>query len=258
MLDEHILKEMQLSFQLTEQREIASGRRKPENPQHRPAAPKKKVISKVASKPAKILKATIQKTQMESPKKSKKNKAAGTKRPLSNNVSKPDSFPSQKRLKKDDTLPKKNPLNKSSNVAAKKSAAKSKSAKLPPIPKVHRIESVPKKTKVKTSNNTKKASLPKKQKVNGANSSIKVVQNGKIVEIIDKAELSDTEMNSLDDWREENDYLIESDSENDVVEEIDKTFLKHPKILRPKAKAPNTKYQIFFLLLNTKNTKVCC
>ncbi|XP_033156665.1 polynucleotide 5'-hydroxyl-kinase NOL9 [Drosophila mauritiana] len=241
MLDKHILKEMQLSFQLTEQRELASGRRKPENPQHRPAAPKKKVVSKVASKPEKILEAMIQKTQMESPKKSKKNKAAGTKRPLSNNVSKPDSFPSQKRLKKDDTLPKKNPLNKSSNVAAKKSAAKSKSAKLPPIPKVHRIESVPKKTKVKTSNNTKKASLPKKQKVNGAKSSLKVVQNGKIVEIIAKEELSDTEMNSLDDWSEEDDYLIESDSENDVVEEIDKTFLKHPKIFKAKGKGPEYK-----------------
>ncbi|EDX07294.1 GD25570 [Drosophila simulans] len=241
MLDEHILKEMQLSFQLTEQRELASGRRKPENPQHRPAAPKKKVISKVASKPAKILEAMIQKTQMESPKKSKKNKTAGTKRPLSNNVSKPDSFPSQKRLKKDDTLPKKNPLNKSSNVAAKKSAAKSKSAKLPPIPKVQRRESVPKKTKVKTSNNTKKASLPKKQKVNGAKSSIKVVQNGKIVEIMAKPELSDTEMNSLDDWSEEDDYLIESDSENDVVEEIDETFLKHPKIFKAKGKGPEYK-----------------
>lgn len=138
MLDEHILKEMKLSFQLTEQRELASGRRKPEKPQHPPAVPKKKVISKVASNPAKISETMIQKAQMESPKKSKKNKTAGAKRPLSNNVSNPDSSPSQKRHKKDNTLPKKNPVNKSSNVAAKKSAATSKSAKLP-IPKVHSI-----------------------------------------------------------------------------------------------------------------------
>nr|AHA59283.1 FI23519p1 [Drosophila melanogaster] len=242
MLDEHILKEMKLSFQLTEQRELASGRRKPEKPQHPPAVPKKKVISKVASNPAKISETMIQKAQMESPKKSKKNKTAGAKRPLSNNVSNPDSSPSQKRLKKDNTLPKKNPVNKSSNVAAKKSAATSKSAKLP-IPKVHSInELAPKKTKVKTPNKTKEASLSKKHKVNGNKSSMKVVQNGKVVEIIGTAaETSDIEMNSLDDWSEEDDYLIESDSENDVVEEIDETFLKDPKIFKVKCKGPEYK-----------------
>lgn len=75
-------------------------------------------------------------------------------------------------------------------------------------------ELAPKKTKVKTPNKTKEASLSKKHKVNGNKSSMKVVQNGKVVEIIGTAaETSDIEMNSLDDWSEEDDYLIESGKE---------------------------------------------
>ncbi|EDV55824.1 polynucleotide 5'-hydroxyl-kinase NOL9 [Drosophila erecta] len=238
MLDEHMLKEMQLSFQLTEQREIASGRRKPETPQHRPT--KQKVISTVANNPEKVSKAMIQKAQIASANKSKKNKAKGEKRPLSHNDSKSDSIPCQKRPKKDTTLPIMNPVHKSQIAKAKKSAAKSKSPQLP-SPKVHNInEPDVKKTKVKAPNKAKEASLPKKQKVNGGKSSKKIVLNGQIVEISEISGTplapSDIEMNSMDDWTEEDDYLMESDSESDVVEEIDETFLKNTKIIKVESK----------------------
>ncbi|XP_039481652.1 polynucleotide 5'-hydroxyl-kinase NOL9 [Drosophila santomea] len=240
MLNEHMLKEMQLSFQLTEQREIASGRRKPETPQHRPAAPKQKVISKVVSNPAKISEPMIKKAQMESPNKSKKNKTAGKKRPLFNKESKPESPPCQKRLKKDTNLAIENPVNKSQTVAAKKSATKIKSPKLP-SPKAHKInESDQKKPKVKTPNKAKEASLPKKQKANGDKSSKTLVQNGQLVKTFKingtGVESRDLEMNSMDDWSEEDDYLMESGSESDVIEEIDETFLKDPKVFKVKSK----------------------
>jgi len=114
-----MLKEMQLSFELTEQRELASGRRKPGRSAPPPVASKQKVIPKASSAPAEISPPKMQKVQMESPQKSKTKKKAAQKRPVSNKETIPDSSPSKKRPKKDVTTPGKSPKAKFQTIPTK-------------------------------------------------------------------------------------------------------------------------------------------
>jgi len=118
-LNEQMLKEMQLSFELTEQRELASGRRKPGKQAPPPVASKQKVIPKASSAPAEISPPKMQKVQMESPQKSKTKKKAAQKRPVPNKETIPDSSPSTKRPKKDVSTPGKSPKAKFQTISKK-------------------------------------------------------------------------------------------------------------------------------------------
>ncbi|XP_052842853.1 polynucleotide 5'-hydroxyl-kinase NOL9 isoform X2 [Drosophila gunungcola] len=120
-LNSQMLKEMQLSFQLTEERELASGRRKPGKPMPTPVAFKPKTIAKTFSAPAETLAPKKEHVVMETPPKSNKSKGkAAQKRPVAPEESKLQSSPSIKKPKRDDTSPAKNSKVKSKSIAAQK------------------------------------------------------------------------------------------------------------------------------------------
>ncbi|KAH8400778.1 hypothetical protein KR009_000932 [Drosophila setifemur] len=113
-LKSHMLKEMQLSFNLTEEREASSGRRKPEKRSLRPVAPKPKEFLK-GSPPAEVPASKKIKVDDISPQKSNGNKQKVPqspvtrpsqkkpiqKRPSSTEPSKSDASPSTKKPKPD-------------------------------------------------------------------------------------------------------------------------------------------------------------
>ncbi|KAH8361985.1 hypothetical protein KR200_009377 [Drosophila serrata] len=115
-LKSHILKEMQLSFRLTEEREMSSGRKRPGKPVRPPVASKQKAGPTAPSAPTEMLKTKKQKMDLEAPQNSKgqtrnvesfqkakprSNKKAAQKRPIPNEDTKSETFPSEKKQKKD-------------------------------------------------------------------------------------------------------------------------------------------------------------
>ncbi|XP_016985351.1 polynucleotide 5'-hydroxyl-kinase NOL9 [Drosophila rhopaloa] len=131
-LNSLMLKEMQLSFQLTEERERASGRSKPGKPVPKPLTSKQKVFPKTSSAPAEISAPKKQKG-MEYPQKSKGNWKTAQKRAVPTEEPKPESSPSIKKPKKDDAFPAKKSKVKSQII----SPQKNKVPKAPLVPEKH-------------------------------------------------------------------------------------------------------------------------
>ncbi|XP_017049422.1 polynucleotide 5'-hydroxyl-kinase NOL9 isoform X2 [Drosophila ficusphila] len=150
-LSSHMLKEMQLSLKLTEDRELASGRKRPETPAFLSVASKNQVIPKTSIARAKTLSLQKPKVDMESPQKSKGNKKVAPKRsiskeeskptsspinkkpknhlkeaqkrPISNEEAKPPSSPTKKKAKIHLAVPVENPQGKHLNISTKKSSS---------------------------------------------------------------------------------------------------------------------------------------
>ncbi|XP_017027311.1 polynucleotide 5'-hydroxyl-kinase NOL9 isoform X2 [Drosophila kikkawai] len=130
-LNSHILKEMQLSFRLTEERELASGRKRPGKRVPLPVA-----APTVPSAPAGISKTKQQKMDVENPNlepfqepkkaKPKSNKKAAQKRPAHFKDTKSETSPSIKKPKKDVAAPRDNFKTKFDNTKSEKSLVKNK------------------------------------------------------------------------------------------------------------------------------------
>ncbi|XP_016929559.2 polynucleotide 5'-hydroxyl-kinase NOL9 isoform X1 [Drosophila suzukii] len=251
-LNEQMLKEMQLSFQLTEQRELASGRRKPGKPAPPPVASKQKVIPKASSAPAEFSPPKMQKVLMESPQKSKTKKKAAQKRPLSNKETIPDSSPSKKRPKNDVTTQGKSPKAKFQIIPTKPVVMETfnipvpKKLKKGPKEEVSsKNESVKSPTKTKGSKIARLQNIPQipkeysqngyKNPSNGPIKSYSIFNNNG-----SDHERKDFEILSTDEEYEE-DNSIENDSYSDDSEEVSENFFKKPQIFKSKSKGDQSK-----------------
>ncbi|XP_070068338.1 polynucleotide 5'-hydroxyl-kinase NOL9 [Drosophila takahashii] len=239
MLSPQMLKEMKLSFQLTEQRELASGRRRPEKQVTPPVASKQKGIPKASSAPAEISPPKIQKLEMETPQTSKAKKKAAKKRLLSNKESIPGSSPIEKRPKKDvgspleisKIIPTK-PIALKSNDSVSKNHKKGSQQKA--FKKNESAKSAPIKTK--GSKAAKLQSKPKKSKEsskNGYTNSNKLAQNGPV-----KSSKAST-VNGID--KGENSVVIVNNLISRDSEEVSDTFFKKPHIFKVKSKGNQSK-----------------
>ncbi|KAH8347985.1 hypothetical protein KR084_002920 [Drosophila pseudotakahashii] len=231
MLSPQMLKEMQLSFQLTEQRELASGRRSPGKQVTPPVASKQKRVPKAFSAPAEMSTPKIQKLEMETPQKSKAKKKAAKKRPLSNKESIPDSSPIGKRPKKDVTSSLENPKAKFQIIPTK------------PIVLGKPIDSVSKKHK-----NGAQQKVPKKN-ATATNPPIKT-KGSKVAKLQSKAEKSkESSQNGYTNSRNginkgDNSMVVVKNSSRDS-EKVSATFLKKPQIFNVTSKGNQSKIIAF-------------
>ncbi|XP_017078599.2 polynucleotide 5'-hydroxyl-kinase NOL9 [Drosophila eugracilis] len=245
-LNEQMLKEMQLSFKLTEQRELASGRRKPEKSFPPPVASKQKLIAKAFSSPAEISDSKMPKVDLEILQKSKGKKKKAQKRPVSSEEPKPDSSPFKKKPKKDLTSPTENHKDRPYSVHTKNYTV--------PIVKLSpndlgtkkqkkgskQIESDIKPKKVNPTiktNGSKVAQLKKNPETKkvfskiGNKSQKQSQQNGQ-----HEMDLSDAEVYSVDEWDQGEKYFMENDSESDELQKLGKNFFKQPVVFKDKSK----------------------
>lgn len=141
---------MQLSLKLTEEREIASGRKRPGKPVPPHVTPKQKALPRVPSAPAEISKPKKQKLDVDvapqklkeekpnvkssqEPKKAKRKAKSKQKppqkRPLPNEDTKSETSPSKKKAKKDDAITQRDWITKSNNAKVGNSLDKSGKSK---------------------------------------------------------------------------------------------------------------------------------
>ncbi|XP_016967699.1 polynucleotide 5'-hydroxyl-kinase NOL9 [Drosophila biarmipes] len=253
-LNEQMLKEMQLSFQLTEQRELASGRRKPAKPVPLPVASKQKVFPKASSAPAEVSPGKLQKVDMESPQNPNTKKKGAQKRPVFSRESIADSSPSQKKPKKDVTSPGKNPKAKFQSIPPKTVVLDNPNIPLTKQLKKASKQEVPKKNEPKR--NTKKTTGDKIARgpliphfiQNGYKNSKQVTKNCPVKSFkIFKSngfdnKRKDFEILSADeDYKEIDENSLENDSFDDEFEEVSENFLKKPQIFKVKSKGVQTK-----------------
>ncbi|XP_037717744.1 polynucleotide 5'-hydroxyl-kinase NOL9 isoform X2 [Drosophila subpulchrella] len=248
-LSEQMLKEMQLSFQLTEQRELASGRRKPGKPAPPPVASKQKVVPKASSASAEISPPKMQKVQMESPLKSKTKKKAAQKRPVSNKETIPDSSPSKKRPKQDVTTPGKSPKAKFQTISKGPVVMETFNIPVPKKLKKDPKGKDPKKNEAKTKGSKidrlkNKPQISKELKQNGFNISYNgPVKSSKVIPRngIDNEQMDFEILSTDEEYEEIEDNSIGNDSFTDDSEEVSENFFKEPQIFKAKSKGNQSK-----------------
>ncbi|KAH8258118.1 hypothetical protein KR038_006158 [Drosophila bunnanda] len=225
-LNSHILKEMQLSFRLTEEREMASGRKRPGKSGRPPVASKHQAAPAVPSAPADMKKTKKQKMDLEALQKFKeenqKQKArpkAAQKRPISYEDRKSETFPSKKKPKKDVPAPVGNAKTKSDNTNSGERWAKQGKSEQKFKQKAAHLQPV-------NAGKPKDSGL-KINKIASKKQAIKVPKNNVFAEQTsseDSFENFEDNSDFVDDFElqaEEKNYDFDGNSENDCSEEFD-------------------------------------
>ncbi|KAH8285029.1 hypothetical protein KR054_004009 [Drosophila jambulina] len=242
-LKSHILKEMQLSFQLTEERELASGRKRPEKLGTTPVASKQKAAPTVPSAPAEISNSKKLKMDVESPQKSKgekqdlnsfqnpkEAKKAAQKRPVPHEDTKSETSPSKKKPKKDKSAPVDNVKPMSENSKSGKSLAKLGKSQEKFKKKADALKV---KNKQANSGKPKDSALKINGKVSKKQNKNVPKNNGFAEQTSSEESFEDFEANSDLEAEEENEDEFEENSEDDwFEEESNEDFFRVPKIVK--------------------------